>query len=112
MTYKLEDFEVKEVEVYLGWVESYHTTKLVEAHPNKPRGSNKAMVTVPIKVVTDIDEFCRGFILGSLYEAGLTLEDVEFCPADTIDHVNTKGKPIYVFQVGDNYEIETWFKKK
>ena len=76
------------------------------------RGSDKAYMKVSKDVVKDIQEYAKGFLFGSLYKRGLTLNEVVFLPADTIEHINTKGKPVYIFELEDHYELECWFISK
>lgn len=80
--------------------------------PNKEfitRGSDKSYMRVPIRYVDSIQELAKGFLFGSLYKLGLTLDEVVFLPADTVKHANDKGEPVYIFIKGDYFELESWF---
>lgn len=54
---------------------------------------------------------------GLLEGKGYHFNNVVFCPADTLQHVNTEGMPVYVFKVECgvgtfNYHMETSFMSK
>lgn len=105
------DTDITEQVVDISWAGEYKSTNQSFSCKNKPKGSPKSFIKIPKTEISNLSEFCKGFVRGALYQAGLNLNDVVFCPADTILHSNTQGKPVYVFDRGDYYEIETWFTK-
>lgn len=73
------------------------------------RGSEKAYMKIPMRYVDNIQELAKGFLFGSLYKSGLTLDEVVFFPADTVEHSTEKGEPVYIFVKDDHFELESWF---
>uniref|UniRef100_A0AB39AJB2 Uncharacterized protein n=1 Tax=Vibrio phage P018-4 TaxID=3229728 RepID=A0AB39AJB2_9CAUD len=75
------------------------------------RGSEKSYMKIPMRYVDNIQELAKGFLFGSLYKSGLTLDEVVFFPADTVKHSTEKGEPVYIFVKDDHFELESWFAR-
>ncbi len=96
------------VELNLSWVGDYKSS--VEGKGFTVRGSNSSFYSVGKSLVNNIDCVAQGFLLGALYARGKKLEEVTFYPADTVTDVNTHGKPVYVLEFENHYELETHFQ--
>lgn len=96
-----------ERKVDLDWIGDYKTSTegVVRRSPTSYMRVEKGKATC-----LDIESLAYGFLLGALHAKGKTLEEVTFYPADTIDHHNSLGKPVYVFEYPRHYELETHFE--
>lgn len=98
---------MKELDLNLDWVGVYQSS--TEGKGFVTRGSTTSFMSIPKNQVNNIECVAQGFLYGALYGQGKQLNEVTFYPADTIKDVNTSGKPVYVFELEDHYELETHF---
>lgn len=95
------------VPLNLSWVGAYKSDTLGKGFV--VRGSDKGFMKIPKDQVDNIECIAQGFLYGALYAQGKTLGEVTFYPAEHIDFCNELGKPVYVFETGNHYELETHF---
>ena len=98
---------MKGLNLNLNWVGTYQSSS--EGKGFVTRGSPTSFMSIPKNQVDNIECVAQGFLYGALYGQGKQLDEVTFYPADTIKDVNTSGKPVYVFDLEDHYELETHF---
>lgn len=85
-------------------------------HDRIPRGDIYSYDTFIFDEPLDFEglcEFSTKYLEDELSKKRLEFDQVLFMPADTVEHVNTYGKPLYVFMFKEGnkyvYQFETHF---
>lgn len=79
-------------------------------------GTNTYLTTIVHNKLTqgEVELLADFYLRTALQQHSVSLDDIIFTPADHIDHCNTEGKPVYVFEEilpteDYKYEFETHF---
>ena len=110
---------VKELEVSVIYPENYNSSRTTKGEVLPCRGKEMYSTLVREVELTELEllDAAELHFKSVLQSWGVTVQQVEFTPADHLDYANKEGKPVYVFLMTGGprkgnfvYEFETRFK--